>query len=301
MALALSQMAAIIRYELLMTWRRRALLVMGGFFLLALIGFTAMQPPTQTALGDIVQVNTNTNPPTVTRQDPATGELVIEETTEEFVQTLSPALRNVPLSLLSNTQLIVTMIAIIFPVLAAITVVVFFAETIPLDRQYRVRELFDSSPLGKFAYAGGKLLGAWTALGLTLLVVMIGFGIYARLALGLFDVSYYLQAWFLVVLPFALTCTGWGVLGASGAGSRRKAIMIGLLLVPGAITLYALAAAQFWREVLVVGSRISADEPLTLTALFGQAITQSAAIQLSFLASVAILFLIIWAWSRLRG
>ncbi len=301
MALALSQMAAVVRYELLMAWRRRALLVMGGFFLLALIGFTAMQPPAQSALGNIVRVDTSVNPPTITRQDPATGELTVEETTDEFIQTLPPALQNISLPLLSNTQLIVTMIAVIFPVLVAITVVVFFAESIPLDRQYRVHELFNSTPLTNAAYLGGKLLGAWAALGLTLLLVMISFGIVARLIVGAFDPLYYLQTWFLVVFPFAFTCTGWSVLAASSVGSRRKAIIIGLILIPGAMILYALFSIQFWAVVLDAGSRLGANQPLTLAVLFGEAIRQSAVMQLGFLASVAALFLIVWAWSRIRG
>ncbi|MBE2183154.1 MAG: hypothetical protein IAE89_06995 [Anaerolineae bacterium] len=286
--MALSQMAAVVRYELLMAWRRRALLVMGGFFLLALIGFTAMQPPAPVELAGTVQVDTSTDPPTIIQEYSAVDGLTVEEL-------------NISLNLLPNTQLVVTMIAVIFPVLVAITVVVFFAESIPLDRQYRVRELFDSTPLANATYLGGKLLGAWAALGLTLLVVMISFGILARLIVGAFDPLTYLQAWFLAVFPFALTCTGWSVLAASGAGSRRKAIMIGLVLVPGAMILYALFSIQFWAVVLDVGSRMSADEPLTLTALFGEAISQSAVMQLWFLASVAALFLIVWAWSRVRG
>lgn len=301
MALALSQTAAIIRYELLMAWRRRALLVMGGFFLVTLIGFTAIQPPSQPIIGDIVEVNTSANPPTITRRDAATGELIVEEATEEQIQSVPQALRDISLITLSSTQMVVMLVAIIFPVLVAITVVVFFAETIPLDRQYRIRELFNSAPVSSLVYLGSKLLGAWAALAITMLFVMIGFGIFARITLGAFDLTYYLQSWLLVVLPFALTCTGWSVLAASGAGSRRKAILIGLVLLPGALLLYTLISVQFWSEVMLVGSRITPQEPLTLTMLFGAAISQTAAIQFGFLISVGFLFLVVWAWSRMRA
>jgi len=35
------------------------------------------------------------------------------------------------------------------------------AEIIPLDRQYRVREVIDATPISESLYVAGKLLSVW--------------------------------------------------------------------------------------------------------------------------------------------
>jgi hypothetical protein len=81
-----------------------------------------------------------------------------------------------------------------------------FAETIPLDRQHKLRELLETKPLTKTTYLAGKVLGLWVSLGIGLLVCALLYGVAARFLFGAFDLLLYTAVWGLVLLPATLPC-----------------------------------------------------------------------------------------------
>lgn len=105
------------------------------------------------------------------------------------------------------------------------------AETVPRDRQLGVRELLDSLPPGRLTLLAGKLLGAWASVVLGLAAFGLLLGLAWLPILGGFDLRLYLDLWLVGLLPLALYMAAMSVLLAAGQPTRRRATLIGILLV----------------------------------------------------------------------
>ena len=109
-----------------------------------------------------------------------------------------------------------------------IALTLFLAETIPLDRQFKVRELIDALPISRAMYLGGKVLGVWAGLALIVLVGGAVNLITARLMIGLYDVRVVALLW----LGMALPCSGRWARSVCWrrhfSSSRRVAVMFGI-------------------------------------------------------------------------
>lgn len=104
-----------------------------------------------------------------------------------------------------------------------------FAENIPLDKQYKVREIIDVQPITPSTYLAGKMFSVWSAtLAVMLLVVLLGGG-FIWLMRGEFFLGLVLPFWLLVLIPLALFSSQSGVMLAAGCETRRSAVLLGLV------------------------------------------------------------------------
>jgi hypothetical protein len=105
------------------------------------------------------------------------------------------------------------------------------AETVPRDRQLGVHELLASLPPSGLTLLAGKLLGAWASV----LLGLGGFGLLLGLVwlpiLGSYDMRLYLDLWLVGLLPLAVYVAAISVLLAAGQPTRRRATLIGVVLV----------------------------------------------------------------------
>lgn len=215
----LSQIAGMMRYEVLMAWRRRSLGVLLALFIVTLTVFT------------LVSRDANVN-----------SRLGVDgNTLEEFDEALLPDfMQGIDLSVYQgDSQVAVTMIASV--VVSSIAVIMFMNEAIPLDRQYKMRELLDTCPITRTTYLTGKLLGTWLGLLIIMGISLIFGGVILRVLIGTYSLDYYLLMWGAFLLPTLLVCSGLTVLLTSWTGSRRGATLTSLLIMPIGIMLVSVA------------------------------------------------------------
>ena len=74
-------------------------------------------------------------------------------------------------------------------------VTLMLGEVIPLDRQFKVRELLDTLPISRAGYLGGKLLSAWAGLLLGIVGVGVISAIVLRLIFGEYDLRVFAALW----------------------------------------------------------------------------------------------------------
>ena len=108
---------------------------------------------------------------------------------------------------------------------------VFMADIIPKDQQIGVRELLDTLPISRGIYLVGKLLGAWLALFSSLAIVVIVVPIFWFLRVGAFDLRPYLEMWLFGGVSLVVINTGISIFLAAGQPSRRRAIILIVLIV----------------------------------------------------------------------
>jgi hypothetical protein len=114
-------------------------------------------------------------------------------------------------------------LAVILPILVA--------DTIPLDRQYGVRDLLDSFPMSHGVYLIGKLLGVWAAVLVGMGAVMILVGAAWWFLGGSYNIGNYVEMWIVGVAWIAILNSGLGVLICAGQPTRRRAIMVAVGIV----------------------------------------------------------------------
>ncbi len=217
----MTKLGAIVRYEILMAWRRRSLPILWILLLVGVVGFGLLiadvnrQTP---VVEDAVQANMGSDAP-----EWAQGLDVVETT--------------------HTIALINVMIAgMVFYVIG---ITLMMGETIPLDRQFKVRELLDTLPISRTQYLGGKLLGGWGGLLIGTLLIGVLAGAALRLILGVYDVRVFAALWLAMLVPPALLAATFSILLSSAAGSRRSAVMIGLMIIPVVMVFATLAVPSF--------------------------------------------------------
>ncbi len=197
-AMQLSQLGGMMRYEFRMHWRRRALVVV-TLAIAVMILFEML------VLSSALQESSGLDPEVTRRAISATI----------IFSTWAP---------------IGVSLAVILPVMVA--------DTIPLDRQYGVRDTLDSMPLSRGVYILGKLLGTWVAVLAGMFAVMVITAIGWWFLGGSYDVVTYIQMWVVGVAWIAILNSGLGVLISAGQPNRRRAIVVAVLFVVVAIAVF---------------------------------------------------------------
>jgi hypothetical protein len=189
----LGQIAAMVRYELLMQWRRVALPALGlGMITPALLGAVLAR----NKFGGVGEAL-------------ATGALSPETASANITAEL----------------LLVTWLGAFLTVMVMLPLVV--ADTIPQDRHLGVHEVLDSLPLKPGTYLAGKVLGLWVSLMVGLATAALLIAGAWRLAVGPFDLAVYAELWLVGVLPTALIQAGLAALLAAGQPTNRRAMLAG--------------------------------------------------------------------------
>ncbi len=251
------QIMAMARYEMLIQWRRGSLrIITAGLIVLPLVYMVAARDTFLTS-NDVNQV-------------PA-----------DIIYHL-------------NTSM---MILCTLPLLATILVAIpiMLTEIIPFDRQYHVQDTLWALPLPYRTYLLGKIAGTWLGLTLALLLASTVIGLAGLALIGSFDFSIWLSLWAGGVLLFTLFAAGLSVLLAAGLPNRRRAILVGLLLVGVVVMAFVQSSlGKFYMYVLSSSYARSliqqgfSDIPVILT--LSDALTGSAGLL------VAALFA--WGWLR---
>lgn len=189
--MALPQLIGMARYEFIMHWRRRSLLVIT----LAIIAVTVV------------------------------ATFIVGGSGAE--RLLAPVLANVNAQPDRLTTFIVVFMgwAPVAVVMAFLLPIV-LADTIPLDRDAGVRELMDSLPLRPLIYLTGKLIGAWAATLAAVIVTMVVTGLVWRLQAGTYDMRAFAEMWLLGAASLVFLNGGIAVLVSSTQPSRRRAVML---------------------------------------------------------------------------
>lgn len=300
MGLQMTQLSGIIRYELLMYWRRRSLPVLIGFAIVALIGFTLLAGNSFGTTTPTVRVERDRTDPSVllVTQRNADGTFTTHRLERDESTTIPEWLIGVDLLALTISLQVIVIVAFATQALL-VALLPLLSEVIPLDKQYKVRPLLDALPLGRTTYLGGKLLGAWIGILIGLVIVAVVFGIYSYVRYGAFNPAIYAQVWIFVVIPSALIVSGWAILINAFMGSRRGAVLLGLALIPLVIAIYLNIVATIYQSVLRMPQQATnghANYQALIDGIFSE-IVRSMGIQGFIFLGVA---LIIWLLARRR-
>ena len=123
-------------------------------------------------------------------------------------------------ALVSN---VTTMIMIILMLPLLVT------EIIPLDRQHRVKEVIDALPVAKGLYVTGKLLSIWPIILIGLCISAVLNGLVSWVLNGPFQIETVALFWLAGLIPLAMFGSQMGVMFAARQPDRRHAVLTGLL------------------------------------------------------------------------
>ncbi len=262
------QLGAMMRYEFKMGWRRRLLpilliLAAAG----ALLSTTAIQ-----SFKDVYM-------PAAQSADKSA-----EQSRIEYLQA------TVSLMISSQINYIVLMGG----------AVIMFAEIVSRDRQLKTFNLLRSLPFGSGAYLIGKLLGTWATVLAAAAISALITGAAGGLILGAYDFPSYLVYLLVALVPPLLFASGLSMLVTSAQPTRRRAVIVAMLIIPVALYAYVRTLTDLTNISMVLNpSYITMDFP-------GVTYTQEAVQQgiintlLQMAAGVALAWFGAWGWMQLR-
>jgi ABC-type transport system involved in multi-copper enzyme maturation permease subunit len=227
---ALTQLGGMLRYEFLLQWRRRTMLIMT----LPIVVVSSIMP---LFTGGFMR---NTGAAQIASGLSA-GE-VQRQLAQAILPTIAPSLY--------------VILILLMPVVVS--------DVIPKDRQHGTRELLDSLPLPIGVYLIGKLLSmcliVWASLGITMIVI----GAMWWFSSGPYDLGIYLGMWVIVVAPLTLINPGVGLLIAAGQPNRRRGVIVSSIFTMACVYLVINLNSQitFW-DVLNPG------RPILMAYYFG--------------------------------
>ncbi len=273
----MSKLGAMVRYEVLMAWRRRSLLILWVLLLVGVIVFALIMRSVNQetpVYSDLAQVLTDTNAP-------------------EWAQGIDPVVASHTITL--GNLLIAGMI------FYTVGVVLLMAEVIPLDRQFKVRELLDTLPLSRATYLGGKILSAWAGLLIGTALVGVIAAPLVWLILGAYDLRVFIALWIALLLPQSFVASALTVLAASFVASRRAAVLVGLVVMPFLLALAFSSVISF----AGVGALI---EPIYAVSILLQPGAEANAVIAERIVNALVLFvgvvvaawIGVWGWLRVR-
>lgn len=296
----LAQLGGIIRYEALMQFRRRALIVLGVFFLVGMVGLTDLGTATGRVLSNLINVRYDGDTLVTTYFNYETGETTEQTLTPEQAAALPAWFVNEHIPTIAVTWSVLTILAPAAMILF-IAIPPLLAETIPLDRQYRVRELLDTLPLSRAVYLAGKVFSVCVGMLLMLIVVGLIFAAYTWFRFGTFDVWIYIRYWLLLIIPFSWIIAGFSVIAAAIARTRRIGVLIGLALIPLSIVITAnLIRVSYFSSVLFSLDSLE-NSTLTYGEIVARMFGQGVGIALPFLGALVGVWGLMWAYLRVRS
>lgn len=273
----MSQLSGIARYELLMAWRRRSLPILWVLLLVGVVGFGLL----------VHSVNQETP--------------VVEESIARSASDTGPEWAR-DLDVVESTHTIgLINVLIAGMVFYTIGVTLMLGEVIPLDRQFKVRELLDTLPLSRATYLAGKLLGAWVGLLLGTALVGLICAPALWLIFGVYDLRVYAALWVAMLVPESLLAAALSVLASAQVASRRAAVIVGLLLTPFVMALAVTSVISFAgigaliKPVYAVGVLLMPG-PETNAEIVNR-ITNALVL---FSGIILAAWLCAWAWMRVR-
>jgi hypothetical protein len=217
-----SKLGAIARYELLMAWRRRSLPILWMLLLAGVVGFALL----------VANVN---------RQQPIMDQVVernaVDPNAPEWAQGIDIVEATHTLALIN--------VVIAGMVFFTVGVTLMMGEVIPLDRQFKIRELLDTLPLNRTAYLSGKLVSVWLGLMIGTVVTGVGCAVALHLIFGAYDLRVFAALWIALLLPTSFIASAISVLAGVLVGTRRGAVLVDLAAMPFVLILVFMAVPAY--------------------------------------------------------
>ncbi len=198
----MTKLNAIIRYEVLMAWRRRSLPLIAIVLLVGVCFFSLM---------------------------------VADANQRWLTESMLARIESGEYTMGQFTTLSLFSIIIAGMIFFCVGIAAIAGEVIPLDSQFKIRELLNTLPVSIATYLGGKLLGAWCGVVLGWFSAGIIVAPFLWLIIGAYDWRVFLLLWVSLLLPAALTSAALSVLAAAPVRSRRVAVLTGVLVMPVAL------------------------------------------------------------------
>lgn len=299
MNIATAQLGAIIRYEMLMHWRRRSLPAIGIFFLVTLVGFTLLGFNVDVNASQVQRITPIEGGVEVQQVDPQTGELETVRYTGDDAAIFPTWVHNIDLISAQNTLRLLFLIGMAVQALF-VAIMPMLADTIPMDRQLKVRELLETMPLTRDVYLGGKILGVWVGLAVGLGLVAAAFAVYSRVQFGTFNLWLYARLWLVLVLPGALIASGYTVVVNTLSPSRRVAVLLGVALIPLAFGMYYAITMTLFIDLVQVFRPENHFGSDTFDGIMNGFFANLAGGMAQFALGLAILWGIMWGLLRVR-
>lgn len=210
-----AQFGAILRYEMLLLWRGRAWLA--GVILIFLLVFLITLSMSETQIWRDAHAE-------LARATPETKSAMIAEIQKSSLRSF--------VAIGTTLHILALML---FPIL--------FADVIAKDRQYGIRELWQSLPLGEGNYLAAKISAAMLIVLVSLMASSIMIWIAWATLVYPIAILDYIGVIALLVLPVAIPNTGIILLLTANQPSRRRAIMFAVGLTIATLVLLAVGMA----------------------------------------------------------
>ncbi len=288
----LSQIGGMIRYEALMQFRRRTLMIIAIFFAVGMI--VVNDSMLRNSLGMLVDVAIDGEQLTQTVRYPD-GRTETRQTPLTADMPFNRWLADADVAMISNSY---ALLMGFLPGMIVLTMVCLglLTETIPLDYRHKVDELLHAAPLSKAVFLAGKVLSVWAGLAifLTLAAVVITL---TAMGYGAVDVGLIARFWFGVALPIAFVASGIAVLLGGLAKTRRTALFIGIAPMPVIVTfgIFLLVRSAMSHLVFTLGGTTVYDSYEAASA--GLITSYGDAVQM-FVIVLGIVWLAIWGMYR---
>jgi ABC-type transport system involved in multi-copper enzyme maturation permease subunit len=177
----------------------------------------------------------------------------------------------------------------------------YVSETIPYDRQYGIRDLLDTLPLGHGVYLTGKIAAVWFGVMIAILISALVSGIISTLAFGAIGVQVWIALWAGGLLVLSLLTSGVSILSASGQANRRRALLVGFLSLPVYFVAYLLSpVSTFTLSSLNRISLVMMSQDVLRVAP-AEGFPASWSFLLFSLFVVILFWMVTWGWERWRG
>ena len=274
----MTKLSAMVRYEVLMAWRRRSLPILWILLLAGVLGFALL----------INNVN---------QQNPIMDQAVQASASNP---NAPPWVQGIDLVVATHTLALVNVL-IAGMIFYMVGVTLLLGEVIPLDRQFKVHELLDTLPISRATYLGGKILSAWAGLMLGVVGIGVISAIALRLIFGAYDLRVFVALWIGLLVPQTLIAATISVLCASLVGSRRSAVLVGLAVVPFVLILATTTVISFAgagaliEPIYALGILMTpgADSNAEIVSRMINTLVEFAVIGL-------VVWTVVWGWARLR-
>lgn len=298
----MAQLGGVIRYEALMQFRRRTILVLGLFFIIGAVGLTSMLQSGNmgVATQEILQVEFEGENVTLISRMTETGEIVRQTmaTDSEQGSWIPRWYGDVDFPQVMTTWRIFAVLSASL-LLILIAVPPMLSEVIPLDKHYQVREVMDASPLARSTYLIGKVAGTWLGIGAVTLICAILFGVYSWVTYGAFELWTYARFWLVIVLPMALIITGFAVVVPAVARSRRVGVLMGIgLLVVSMLMAMALIPGTFLAGLF--SPQTAAARTASYEEIVAGMLNSLLANLFPYAVALLVVSVIVWAWMRFK-
>jgi len=118
------------------------------------------------------------------------------------------------------------------------------------------------------------------------------------LLLGAYDLRVFALLWIVALLPATLLASALSVLAGSLAGSRRLAVIIGLLLLPFVLMLVGMGIPTFFSAGGLIDPIYAMASSIAPTP--AQLVNDVLKMIAGYAAVVAVVWVLVWGWMRLR-